>query len=572
MENVLESNLGNKLVPNWKRFFDDTLKFSMQDEFSETEVVNEFDQCEEWMYIGRLIGSEERNDMSSSNDAGDIAVTSDFPSEQIAAMPSWLDNEKRSCLDSNINITEIDVTKFNIKQKLAYDIVANHFNLSEKEPLHLLVTGQGGSGKSFIINGLRQLLGNCCVVTSLFGIASHNINGVTLHSLLKLPIQSKNCCELKGSVLADMQMKMAHIRYLIIDEFSVIGQRTLEWIDRKLQQASGLKDEIFGGYSVILFGDFAQLPPVSDKPLYHTKPDNATSLMGYTAYMKFQDVVKLTVNQRVSDSSESRFRDLLVRVRNGESTISDWKLLCSRNVHFFDTSNLEYMPVRLAYTNEVVAKHNYNMLKKQDRQIITLKAVHSNSKAAKLSSDDFGGLEPVVNLALGSRVMLVRNLWVAKGLCNGAMGEVTDIVYGKNNRPPSLPVAVMVKFENYSGPKFMSSDSIPIVPIIANSFDGENNERQQIPLKLSWSITIHKSQGLTISQSIVDLGPSEKVAGIAYVALSRVKKLSDLMIEPLSLERLQAVRKTLNFQYRIVEENRLDNLDKLTQQKYAMLS
>ena len=70
----------------------------------------------------------------------------------------------------------------------------------------------------------------------------------------------------------------------------------LGWIDRQLRQASGLKDEIFGGYSVILLGDFAQLPLVPDKPLYNSVPDNGTSLMGYMGCMKFLDVVKLYVN------------------------------------------------------------------------------------------------------------------------------------------------------------------------------------------------------------------------------------------------------------------------------------
>ena len=68
------------------------------------------------------------------------------------------------------------------------------------------------------------------------------------------------------------------------------------------------------------------------------------------------------------------------------------------------------------------------------------------------------------------------------------MREVTSIFYAPNNTPPSLPVAVMVKFDNYSGPKFFSTDSILIEPVIINSFDNESNERQQIPLKLSWSL------------------------------------------------------------------------------------
>ena len=81
-------------------------------------------------------------------------------------------------------------------------------------------------------------------------------------------------------------------------------------------------------------------------------------------------------------------------------------------------------------------------------------------------------------------------------------------------------------------------------------------------------ITIHKSQGLTISKAIVDLGPTEKIAGLAYVSLSRVQKLTDLLIEPTSHERLVAVRKSANFKYRLKEEESLQQLDRLTCQNY----
>ena len=148
-------------------------------------------------------------------------------------------------------------------------------------------------------------------------------------------------------------------------------------------------------------------------------------------------------------------------------------------------------------------QNNYEMLRKQNRTIHSIKELQNNSKLCKLLSNEFGSLEPIVNLAVRLRVMYY-------------------------NLPPSLPVAVMIKFGNYSGP----NDGIIIMPVIINSFDGENNESQHIPLKLSGSITINKSQSLTMSQSIVDLGPSEKNSGLAYVTLSRVRRLSDFMLEP----------------------------------------
>ena len=85
---------------------------------------------------------------------------------------------------------------------------------------------------------------------------------VTLHSLLKLPVRWQNCCELNDQVLAELQYKMHGVKYIWIDEFSVIGQKMSGWVDRKLHQASGKFNLQLGGCSIILVGDSAQLPPV----------------------------------------------------------------------------------------------------------------------------------------------------------------------------------------------------------------------------------------------------------------------------------------------------------------------
>ena len=78
---------------------------------------------------------------------------------------------------------------------------------------------------------------------------------------------------------------------------------------------------------------------------------------------------------------------------------------------------------------------------------------------------------------------------------------------------------------------------------------GEKLERQQFSLKLAWAITIHKAQGLTLNDVWVDLGPSEKAAGLTYVALTRVRTISNLVIEPMSYERLGSLKKTSNYKY-----------------------
>ena len=99
------------------------------------------------------------------------------------------------------------------------------------------------------------------------------------------------------------------------------------WIDRRCRQATGLKQEMFGGKSIILIGDAGQLPPVGDKPLFHSKPSNDIGQQGFIAYSMFNKVVELTKNQRVNgiESNQESFRSLLARLRNGQSTLAGWK-------------------------------------------------------------------------------------------------------------------------------------------------------------------------------------------------------------------------------------------------------
>ena len=179
-----------------------------------------------------------------------------------------------------------------------------------------------------------------------------------------------------------------------------------------------------------------------------------------------------------------------------------------------------------------------------------IKARHSLG-AQTLSADDMGGLEPVIYLSKGAKVMLTLNLWTDVGLCNGAIGTVLDFVYAEGEQPPCLPICLLVQFdEECKGPSVSSMFQlcVPICPITQVSGNlGQRYKRQQLPLRLAWAMTIHKCQGLTLTKAWIDLGSSERTLGITYVALRRVKKIQDLIIEPVTLQRLQAVKKLTNF-------------------------
>ena len=126
-----------------------------------------------------------------------------------------------------------------------------------------------------------------------------------------------------------------------------------------------------------------------------------------------------------------------------------------------------------------------------------------------------------------------------------------------------MPISVIVQFENYKGPSFVGTlpNIVPICPttITADTFNGFH-ERQQIPLKLSWAITIHKSQGLALPKAWINLGTSEKTAGITYVALSRIRTLNSCVIEPMAFDRLKNIQDSSQLRFRIEEEIRVNDL------------
>ena len=138
------------------------------------------------------------------------------------------------------------------------------------------------------------------------------------------------------------------------------------------------------------------------------------------------------------------------------------------------------------YSNEEVAKYNYDHLLKLHAPIAEVHARHSSQDAKHVSAQDMLGLHPVVLIYRGARVMLTMNLWSMVGLCNGSTGTVVDIIFAESHNPPDLPIAVLVKFDNYCGPSFSNMPfCVPIPPVTATVCMGNSvHERQQLPLRI----------------------------------------------------------------------------------------
>ena len=243
-------------------------------------------------------------------------------------MSSWIKiNKDASTQESLFQREKVDINTLSEMQKRAYDIIKAHSEQpSPKDPLLLVIIGDGGKGESYLINAIKNFLQHSCAITATTGKASYSIHGCTIHSLLKLPIGPKGNKDLSAQSLVRLQHALKNIDYIIIDEYSMLGQKMPAWVDKRCRQATGLTDQLFGAKSVIFVGDPGQLPPVADKPLYHSKRSCALQEQGQLAYFMFTTVVKLTLNQRVQGPTpeQVRLRDLLTRLRTADCNQDDW--------------------------------------------------------------------------------------------------------------------------------------------------------------------------------------------------------------------------------------------------------
>ena len=451
------------------------------------------------------------------------------------------------------------------KQLQVYNTVKSHCEGNESQPLHMIISGTAGTGKSYLIHCLRLLLKDQLYVAAPTGVAAFNVQGYTLHSLLHLPTKGK-FKELEGNRLHELQQSFHGIRYVIIDEISMVGRKVFGQVDRRLRQAFPHNAQrVLGNCSCLLFGDFGQLPPVMDLPLYTTETRTDLSDQGRSAYLQFDKACVLcqVMRQAGNTPEQIQFRSTLMRLRDAEVTVDDWNYLMKQTPTKVQDMSSFANALHLYPTVEAVVEHNVAKLRELSQPTATIKAVHTGAGAAKATSDDAGGLEAIVCIAKSARVMLISNLWVDMGLVNGAIGTVKAICY-QTGGPPDLPVAVMVMFDKYCGPT-LHDGTVPVTPIRHSwSSSGVQCSRLQIPLKLAWAVTIHKSQGLTLNNVVVDIGKREFSSGLTFVACSRVRQLKDLLFHPaVSFQRLASLANSQRIAQRKAEDQRLMYMESL---------
>ena len=147
--------------------------------------------------------------------------------------PSFL-SQHRQAADQYVFTTTADPLKLQGKQLQVYNTVHQHLVAINPPPLRMIVSGTAGTGKSYLIHCLRLLLQHQLRVAAPTGVAAFNVEGHTLHSLLSLPIRGE-FKDLEGERLNKLQQSFSNVKYIIIDEMSMVGRKTLGQVDKHLR-------------------------------------------------------------------------------------------------------------------------------------------------------------------------------------------------------------------------------------------------------------------------------------------------------------------------------------------------
>ena len=511
-----------------------------------------------------------------------------YSPEQVKDADRWMQRTKALPSDE-APPTQIDVNSLNSSQRFAYAAIEHHLQLSTAAadagpppppPFRALICGTAGSGKTYLIAALKQLLGNRCLVCAPTGVAADNIGGVTYQSKIPVPRDPKklNMEDIRlpedSNRLQALEGDFENVSYLIIDEMSMVGRRSLGQVDDLLRQAKG-REQPFGGINVLLVGDHGQLPPVKDhrafdwagvrhkaasergKKLQHAKMWEYHGTKMYE--LMCEHVFFLDKVERVGSSDDpveaqrlQHFRELQLRARDGALTDADYRWMVEHMDAGKRAATFEGDDVyRLVTTRRLRDEQNFRRLEQQIHSGapgIAIAAVNSSDVIQRVADDDLG-LHNNLLLCIGSRVMITKNISVAHGLCNGTMGTVYDIMCNAKGDVVAVLLRVKRRTEKqrgYAGPSFL--DSLPETDgtlsadeaIIALDRwtekvyeNGAEHQRSQFPLMLAACVTMHKAQGLTLDRVLIDAGPDEKAMGQLFVALTRVRHPDHVAFSPL---------------------------------------
>ncbi|UDL15936.1 DNA helicase [Microbacterium phage Pumpernickel] len=374
-------------------------------------------------------------------------------------------------------------------------------NLAVNSRDHIFITGRAGCGKSVVLREIAKRKGEKGVIAASTGIAALNVGGQTLHRLVGVGTALPADLGVDLHRVKSKRLWLNDLETIIIDEISMVSADLMDSIDRMLRYIRGNRSEPFGGLQLVMIGDPYQLPPVAtkeDRKYYQSQGYNSPWFFDAQVW---EEVGFKTIElQTIFRQNDDTFKDLLNAVRDGSADPEQVGLLNALGARAGKTENA----LLLGGTNKIVSERN--------RQGLAKLPGRTHVYEARVSRG-FGREEPAerrLELKQGAHVMMLNNddqdRWV-----NGSRGIITNV----------WPDSISVQLD----------DTEEVVDIGRHAWvpggtppDGYADAPKywQLPVKLAWAVTIHKSQGLSLPEIEVDMGQYGAFeGGQTYVALSR---------------------------------------------------
>ena len=396
--------------------------------------------------------------------------------------------------------------------------------LMENSSKSVFVTGRAGTGKSTLLTHFCETTRKKVVILAPTGVAALNVKGQTIHSFFKFRPNMTPERVRKLRARDDGKNIYKQLDAIVIDEISMVRADLLDCVDRFLRLNGPLENKPFGGIQMIFIGDLYQLSPVvtsSDKEIFSTLYKTPYFYGAHVFEFFEMEFVEL---QKVYRQHDEKFIDLLNSVRNNTITEKGLALLKQRYDPQFEPAPGDFY-VYLTTTNAMAETINTAQLAKQDSPPI----IFTGEIEGEFGKEN---LPTAIDLKIkpGAQIMMLNNdiqgRWV-----NGSIGEVKGLL--RNNKGEDVIIADL-----------NDGSTVEIEPFtweIYHSFVDEGQLSSEVigtftqyPLMLAWAVTIHKSQGKTFDNVIIDIGRGAFAHGQTYVALSRCTSLEGIvLVKPL---------------------------------------